>query len=115
MRHDLDQAVIALSEALGRYRALTNDESLTLERAIKRSAEKDSQRPTRIKIWSKAEDRALIKAFKVREAADVAKMLGRSVPSVNSRLTRLRKGDRASTCVRKRARQRDRAQQECSS
>jgi hypothetical protein len=109
MRYDRDQAVITLAEALGRHRALTDDESQMLERSIRRM--EATSRGTTMKFWTPAEDRALLKAFRVREASHVAAMLGRTVPSVCSRLTRLRKEAQAKTRVRKRTRRANRQEQ----
>jgi hypothetical protein len=109
MRYDRDQAVITLAEALGRHRALTDDESQMLERSIRRM--EATSRGTTMKFWTPAEDRALLKAFRVREASAVAAMLGRTVPSVCSRLNQLRKAERTKAIVRKRIRRADRQEQ----
>lgn len=84
-----DAAVIVLAEALGRHRALTDSESLILERAINRQPKRDRR-------WSREEDRMLLKMCGRRvqariTAAAMAAQLGRTPEAVRRRLCDLRK------------------------
>lgn len=86
-----DAAVILLAEALGRHRALTDVESLVLERAIHRQPKRDRR-------WTREEDRLLLKMCGRRvqariTAAAMAAQLGRTPGAVRQRLCDLRKRD----------------------
>jgi hypothetical protein len=81
-------AVIYFAEALSRVRALSEHESIVLERAI-------SAKPRPDRRWTPAEDGKLLKMSKARiRAVDMAETLRRTPEAVRRRLCDLRKKER---------------------
>lgn len=92
-----DQAVIAMGEALGRYRSLTDVESLLVERATRRENRRLGL-STRMR-WEPEDDAALLKAAGRLKPDQIAQTLKRSVPAINCRLSALRKMRKAKDCL----------------
>lgn len=81
-------ATIYFAEQLGRVRALSEHESIVLERAI-------SAKPRPDRRWTPAEDGKLLKMSKARiRAVDMAETLRRTPEAVRRRLCDLRKKER---------------------
>lgn len=80
-------SIISRYQEIGRERALTDEESLTLEKAIRREG------PAGIfRRWTLDENRELLKAAKQRGGLkEFAERTGRSYPSVQSQLRELKK------------------------
>lgn len=98
-----DQTIIALAEALGRCRALSNQESIWLERAVRR----EDVRTGRVCVregWSTTDDARLIRRLEKVKPAQIAKELNRSLPSVYQRIEKLKKQEPVAKAARKRAR-----------
>lgn len=81
-------AAIYFAEQLGRERALSEQESIVLERVI-------SSKPRPDRRWTPEEDRKLLKMSKARiRGADMAETLKRTPWAVYRRLSDLKKRER---------------------
>lgn len=82
-----DATIISLLEALGRERALTDDESLLLERTINREGCRNQR--TR---WTPREERQLLTMTKLgKSRRQIAQTVGRSYWSVRTKINQLGK------------------------
>lgn len=80
--------VVALATELGRYRALTPDESRLLERAIERQ-------PASTRRWTFADDAKLQRLRRTRlRVPEIAAQLGRTPWAVYRRISDLKAGGR---------------------
>lgn len=84
-----NDAAIYFAEALGRVRALSEHESIVLERVIRSKPRPDRR-------WTQSEDNQLLKMSKARiRAVDMAETLKRTPEAVRRRLCDLKKRERA--------------------
>ncbi len=84
MADNMRLGVIALCNALGRYRALTDDESRLLERAVDR-------KPAATRRWTHADDAKLQRLRRTRlRVPEIANELGRTPWAVYTRLRDLK-------------------------
>lgn len=83
-----NDAAIYFAEALGRVRALSEHESIVLERVIRAKPRPDRR-------WTQTEDQQLRKMSKARiRAVDMAETLKRTPQAVYTRLRELKKRER---------------------